>query len=57
MESVNVINVKKCNKLIGHIRRLSVNVPRKALLTLLDLILTIVIFYMINQKTKIFKIN
>ena len=37
MESVNVINVKKCNKLIGHIRRLSVNVPRKALLTIYKL--------------------
>ena len=26
--------IKKCNKLIGFIRRLSVNVPRKALLTI-----------------------
>ena len=29
--------IKKCNKLIGVIRRLSVNVPRKALLTIYKL--------------------
>ena len=51
---------KKCNKLIGLIRRLSVTVPRNALLytnRLLDLILAMVIFYMINQKMKILKTN
>ena len=52
---------KKFNKLIDLIGRLSVCVPRKALLTIyncsLDFILTMVIFYMINQKTKIFKTN
>ena len=53
--------IKKCNKLISLIRKLSVNVSRKALLIytncLLDLILTMVIFYMINQKMKIFKLE
>ena len=29
-----LIKIKKCNKLIGLIRRLSVNVPRNALLTI-----------------------
>ena len=54
--------IKKCNKLIGLIRRLSVNLPRKALLTiyiyqLLDPTLTMVIFCMINQIMQIFRIR
>ena len=32
-----LIKIKKCNKLIGLIRRLSVNVPRSALLTIYKL--------------------
>ena len=32
-------NIKKCNKLIGLIRRLSVNVPRNALLTICKLLI------------------
>ena len=31
--------IKKCNKLIGLIRRMSVNVPRKTLLTIYKLII------------------
>ena len=52
--------IKKCNKIIGLIRRLSISLPRKALLTIyksLRLILTTVIFCMINQTMKILKIN
>ena len=51
--------IKKCNKLIGLIRRLSVNVPRNALLTICKLLIRPHLEYgdMINQKMKIFKIN
>ena len=44
--------IKKCNKVIGLIRRLSMNLPRKALgyiNHLLDLTLTMVIFCMITK--------
>ena len=44
--------IKKCNKVIGLIRRLSMNLPRKALgyiNHLLDLALTMVIFCMITK--------
>ena len=44
--------IKKCNKVIGLIRRLSVNLPRKALghiNHLLDPTLTMVIFCMITK--------
>ena len=55
------IKKKKCNKIIGLIRRLSVSLPRKALLIftnlLSGLISTTVIFCMINQTIKILKIN
>ena len=50
--------IKKCNKLIGLMRRLSVNLPRKALHTIyksFDLTLTMVLFCMMNQIMKIFR--
>ena len=49
--------IKKCNKLIGLLRRLSVNLPRNALLTIYKsfIILTMAIYYMINLIMKIFK--
>ena len=50
--------IKKCNKLIGLMRRLSVNLPRKALHTiykLFDLTLTVVLFCIMNQIIKIFR--
>ena len=53
--------IKKCNRIIGLIRRLSINLPRNSLLTIyksfIDLISTMVIFYMINQTIKIFRTN
>ena len=50
--------IKNSNILIGHIKRLSINLPRNALLTTCKsfvLILTMVIHYMTNQTIKIFK--
>ena len=51
--------IKKCNKLIGLMKRLSVNLPRSALLTIYNSFirphLDMVIFYMINQIMKVFK--
>ena len=53
--------IEKCNKLIGLIRRLSVSVPRNALLAIYKLFIRPHLDYgdicMINQKMKIFKTN
>ena len=53
--------IKKCNKLIGLVRRLSISVPRRALLTIckffLGLISATVIFCMIKQTIQTLKIN
>ena len=46
--------IKTCNRIIGLIRRLSVTLPRNALLRIYK---SFVIFYMINQTTKIFRTN
>ena len=48
--------IKKCSKLIGLIRRLSVNLPQKGLLTMYkSFTLTMVILCMINQIMKVFR--
>ena len=53
--------IKKCYRMIGIIKRPSVSVPRKALLTFYRSFtrphLTMEISYMINQEIEIFKIN
>ena len=53
--------IKKCYKIIGIIKRLSVSVPRKALLTIYKSFIRPHldygdILYIINQKIKIFKL-